>query len=212
MGKCWFAGIDERNDVPMSVYEDLKALLEKELGYLPSGPGLDMLLSRGTVEDFSRGDVVIEKGNRCSDVFIIKSGIARFVDFDGDRERTFAFALPGTIFASKHSFVMGLPSYYQVEACCDSEFLRIDMKSFWEVMECDHQVALWMLRYAYGELFYQEHKNAVVHNGSASDRYRSMLGDRPEIIEKVSQKIIASYLGVTPEYLSKLKREFLKGK
>ena len=65
-----------------------------------------------------------------------------------------------------------------------------------------------MLRYAYGELFYQKQKNPAVQNGSARERYQNMFGDRPEIIEKVPQKIIASYLGVTPEYFSRLKKEY----
>ncbi len=195
----------------MSKFSELRVLLEKELGYLPGGGAIDALLSRGVVKRYSRGDAVIAEGTTCSDIFIICSGITRFVDMNGDRERTFAFALSGTIFASKYSFVMDMPSYYRVEACCDTELLCIRKADFWEVMGEHHELALWMLHYAYGELFFQEHKNAMVHNGSASERYRRMLGDRTEIVEKVPQKIIASYLGVTPEYLSKLKREFLKG-
>jgi len=49
-----------------------------------------------------------------------------------------------------------------------------------------------------------------VHNGTAADRYRRMLADRPEITDRVPQKMVASYLGVTPEYLSKLKRDYFK--
>lgn len=104
---------------------------------------------------------------------------------------------------------MQLPSYYQVEACCDAELLVISRDDFWSVAEQSHELALWLLRYAHGELFYQEYKNAAIHNGTAAERYRKMMNDRPSIIENVSQKIIASYLGVTPEYLSKLKHEFL---
>jgi CRP-like cAMP-binding protein len=191
--------------------EKLKLLLKDELGFLPNGEAMDRLLERGNMEHFTRGDIIIEKGRKCADIFIMADGIIRFVDYDGDRERTFAFALPGTIFMSKHSFAMNLPSYYQVEACCETALLRIRKDDFWEVLGENRDLAIWMLHYAYGELFFQEHKNAVVHNGSAADRYRSMLGDRPMIIEKVPQKIIASYLGVTPEYLSRLKREYLHG-
>lgn len=187
----------------------IKSLLIKELGYLPDD--IDLLLSRGALIRCHKGEVLIECGKLCDSAFIVKSGIMRFVDMNGDRERTFAFALPGTLFFSKHSFVMKQPSYYQVEACCDSELLEISCQDFWNVAELSHDISLWLLKYAHGELFCQEYKNAVVHNGSAAERYRKMLGDRPEIIENVSQKIIASYLGVTPEYLSKLKGQLLKG-
>ena len=42
--------------------------------------------------------------------------------------------------------------------------------------------------------------------GPAKERYESILKNRPEIIKNVSLKIIASYLGITPQYLSKLRR------
>lgn len=192
----------------MNNNDELKQLLEQELGYLP-GCSIDLLLSKGVIKHYHKGGVIIECGKLCDDVFIIKEGIMRFVDMNGDRERTFAFALPGTLFFSKHSFVMSLPSYYQVEACCECELLVISRRDFWQAAEESHELALWLLHYAHGELFYQEYKNSAVHNGTAAERYRKMIADRPAIIKTVSQKIIASYLGVTPEYLSKLKREFL---
>lgn len=192
-------------------YDRLKLLLKDELGYLPRA-GLDELFSRGEVNRLSRGDVVIAEGVKCPDVYIIQDGIVRFVDMNGDKERTFGFGLPGTIFSSKHSFAMDLPSYYRAEACCDTVLMHIKKEDFWEVVPKYHELTIWMLRYAYGELFYHEYRNAVVHKGSAVERYRSMACDRPEIIRKVPQKIIASYLGVTPEYLSKLKNIYLKSR
>ncbi len=192
-------------------YDRLKLLLKDELGYLPRA-GLDELFSRGEVNRLSRGDVVIAEGVKCPDVYIIQDGIVRFVDMNGDKERTFGFGLPGTIFSSKHSFAMDLPSYYRAEACCDTVLMHIKKEDFWEVVPKYHELTIWMLRYAYGELFYHEYRNAVVHKGSAVERYRSMACDRPEIIRKVTQKIIASYLGVTPEYLSKLKNIYLKSR
>ncbi|MDE6114787.1 Crp/Fnr family transcriptional regulator [Barnesiella sp. WM24] len=193
-------------------FERLKSLLKNELGYLPDGDGLEVLFSRGETMNLSRGGIVIEEGMKCPDVYIVEDGIVRFVDMNGDKERTFGFGLPGTMFSSKHSFVMNLPSYYRVEACCPTTLMHIKKDDFWDVVTSYHELTIWMLQYAYGELFFQEYKNAVVHNGSTAERYRRMIGDRPEIMEKVSQKNIASYLGVTPEYLSKLKREFLKSR
>ncbi len=190
--------------------DKLKQLLHDELGYLPEGEGIDAMLQRGELQTFQAGDVVIEMDRYCPDVFIVRDGIVRFTDMDSMRERTFAFALPGTIFMSKHSFVMHRPSYYSVEACCETQLLRISHSDFWDLVGKYHELALYMLHYAYGEMFFQEHKNASVINGSARERYKKMLGDRPYIIEKVPQRIIASYLGITPEYFSKLKREYLK--
>ena len=190
--------------------EAVKNLIKKELGYLPEGTGLDELLSKAHREIYMRGQVIIREGTKNANLYIVTRGILRMADMNGDRERTFSFALPGSIVTSKYSFVMDLPSYYRMEACCDTEILVINRDDFWEVVNRDHEFALWMLKYALGECFYQEYKNASVHNGTAADRYRRLLADRPEITDRVPQKMVASYLGVTPEYLSKLKRDYFK--
>lgn len=190
--------------------EKLKELLKNELGYLPENNAIDILLDLGQSAEYSRGDIIVPAGEFVPDVFIVESGIVRFVDMNGDRERTFGFAISGTVFMSKHSFVMDLPSYYQVEVCCDSFVMTIKRDAFRKAIRESQDLALWMLDYAYGELFYQEHKNKAIHNGTAAERFKSLTIDRPEIVEKVPQKVIASYLGVTPEYLSKLKKEILR--
>lgn len=192
--------------------EKLKRLLKEELGFLPEGSGMDRLLDRGEWLDLPSKSIIMEAGRKTPDVYMLRDGIIRFCDMDGDKERTFAFALPGTMLQNKHSFVMHLPSYYQVETCCPSVILRISEQDFWEVVNSDHNLALWMLHYAYGELFYQEYKYSNTHNGTASERFEAMLTDRPIIIEKVPQRIIASYLGITPEYFSCLKRRLLRNK
>lgn len=192
--------------------KQLLQLLEKELGHLPEGPGMDQLLAAGQLVEYRAHDILIEAGDVNRDVFIVNSGIIRFVDMDGRKERTFAFALPGTIFMSKYSFVMDKPSYYQISACCECSVLRISYKDFWDCIDRYPSLAKWMLQYAYGELFFQEYKNSEVFNGTAKERFVRLLVDRPEILIKVPQKIIASYLGVTPEYYCVVKRNWLKKK
>ncbi|MCM1006234.1 MAG: cyclic nucleotide-binding domain-containing protein [Lachnospiraceae bacterium] len=190
--------------------DELKKLLKDELGFLPEGDGMDRLLERGDWFSCPGRTMLVEAGKKATDVLIVREGIVRFWDMDGDKERTFAFGLPGSLMQNKHSFVMHLPSYFNVETCCPTTILRISEKDFWEVVNSDHSLTLWMLHYAYGELFFQEHKNSKTHNGTAWDRFKAMLGDRPMIMEKVPQRIVASYLGITPEYFSSLKRRFLR--
>ncbi len=193
------------HDIDKREIEEMKQLLKEEVGFLPAGPGLDHALSYA---DWMRVDskyVVIEMGKTCPDVFIVKDGIIRVWDFDGEKERTFGFGLPGTIFESKHSFVMHGPSYYQVETCCPSTILRIPEKEFWNTVETDHSFAIFMLHNAYGELYSHEFKESTINNGTARERFEAMLKYRPVILEKVPQKIIASYLGITLSTLSRLR-------
>ena len=203
--------VNDKAIIDITDIEEMKRLLKEEVGFLPSGPGLDHLLMSAEWLRVAAKYVVIEMGKTCPDVYIIRDGIIRVWDFDGEKERTFGFGLPGTIFESKHSFVMHGPSYYQVETCCPSVILRIPEREFWNTVETDPTFAVFMLHNAYGELYSHEFKESTVNNGTARQRFEAMLKYRPVILEKVPQKIIASYLGITSEYFSVLKRKCLKG-
>ena len=73
-------------------------------------------------------------------------------------------------------------------------------------MESSHEFARWALSYEQGQLYYLEKKDTVI-NGDARERYESLLRQRPDILEKVALKHIASYLGITPQYFSRLKQQ-----
>lgn len=192
--------------------DHLLQLLERELGHLPQGDGLLELLDASELKKFSTNDIIIKSGRVVRDVFIVNTGIVRFADVTDDKDRTFGFALPGSIFSSKYSFVMNRPSYYQVTACCDTSVIQIPYNIFWAHVKRYPALAIWLLEYAYGEMFFQEYKNSQVFNGTAKERFIRQLGDRPEIINSVPQKYIASYLGITPEYYCQIKRDYLLGR
>lgn len=189
--------------------DDFKALLEKEIGWLPEGDGIDRLIEHAEVLKLKSREILIHAGECKPDVYILKEGILRYADMDGDKERTYVFALPGTMFMSRHSFSMNLPSYFQIEACCPVVVYKISRDDFWEIVKSDSRLMLWVLKYAHAELFYLEYKMKNITNGDAKDRFLTILKDRPEIIRLVPQKIIASYLGMTPEYYSYIKRKVM---
>ena len=62
----------------------------------------------------------------------------------------------------------------------------------------------WRLRLAYDQFYFTEMRNQVI-KGDARQRYAALLQSRPEIVQKVTLKIIATYLGITPQYLSHLR-------
>lgn len=192
--------------------ENIKELLRQEVGLDPNGKEVDKFLALAKEIPFSAGEPIIETGEVNGNVYVVKKGIIRYVDMDGDRERTFAFGLPGTLFMSMYSFWRGEPSYYRIEACCDSVMLMVTKKDFWGLVDNNLDVAKWMLNIAYGELWFLEHINSNVRNGSAVQRFLALWNQRPEIIRMVPQRIIASYLEITPEYLSRIKRDVIRGK
>lgn len=187
--------------------ELLKKRLRQECDMVPSDTVLESFVALGTERRFREEEVVIGVGEVKPSVYVVKDGLLRMVDMNGGRERVVAFGLEGTVYASKHSFVKMQPSYYEVVACCDSVLLEISRDSMSRWLRSCHEGAIWFLRLMLEELYFLEYNNATVHNGTGLERFRSLLKTRPEIIGRVRQKHIASYLGISPEYLCRLRKK-----
>lgn len=186
--------------------EDLKKLLRKESIFSPSDELLDRLLSLGHIIKASSGTILTEAGQIDTNIYIVKKGVARLSDYNGNRDRTFAFGMPGTLFYNKHSFVKDLPSYYRIDLWGDCEIVCISRDDILRLINESHEAAIWMLMMSMEELFFQEYKNSGVYNGNATERFLALIRQRPELISYVPQKILASYLNISPEYFSRLKK------
>lgn len=153
----------------------------------------------------AKGERVISEGDTDDNLYIIEKGIMRCWYNDGKKEVTQAFGLPGTIELSFHSYYDGQPSPVNFEACCPSRLLKVARADFDALVERSHLFARWCLRVAQCQLFHYEIRRRVI-KGDAYERYKALVRHRPEIIRNVPLKVIASYLGITPEYLSALRK------
>lgn len=185
--------------------ENLKKALAEESPFKLSEEVMDKFCSIMEEKRLKKREVMIQCGELNDNIYVVKEGILRRSHMDGDKEVTVAFALTGTVIISYHSFCYHLPAYYQFDACCDSVVMVVSKSKFDQLVAESHEFAMWALNMAYCSLYYYEVKQSVI-NGTAIDRYRALLKNRPEILKKVSLKIVASYLGVTNAYLSRIRK------
>lgn len=187
----------------------IKELLRKECEYQLSDEMLDEFLSRMSERVFKSKSALISCGDVDTNVYIVKEGIFRISHMDGTKEITTGFALPGTMLVSWFSFYYNKPAYFQIDACCDSLVLQLPRAAFNQYVRESHEFSQWALSMAQCQLYYDEYKQSVI-NGNAKERYLSLLNNRPEILQNVSLGIVASYLGVTPQYLSYIRGQLGK--
>ena len=189
----------------------LKELLAQECTFRPSDELLDKLLAPAETIELKKGEILIMGGIVDPNIYIVKDGILRYAYMDGLKEMTFVFALAASVIIAMHSYYAHLPAFYQVESCCKSTVLKIPKSHYDNLIVSSHEFAQWALSYSQGQIFYLEKKNSVV-NGNAKERFISLIQKRPEIMEKVPLKYIASYLGITQPYLSRLRGELKNDK
>lgn len=189
--------------------ENLKDLLYKECTYRLREDVMDRFLDMMNEVKLKRYEPLIAYGTLDTHIYILKEGIMRMHYLEGKNERTHAFALPGTLFASWHSYYMRQAAFLQLEACTDSVVLKISKSNFDALIDDSHEFAKWVISMAQSQLYSYEMRLVVI-NGTARERFAGLIKNRPKIMENVSQGIIASYLGITESYLSRLKKEMLR--
>lgn len=189
--------------------DDLKKVLSNECKYHISEKMLDILFEQVEEIRIKSKESIIEYGVVNSNIYIVKSGILAGMYFDGNKEKTFGFASSGTLLLSPHSYYMGKESFIHLEACTESVVLKVSKKDFDKILMEHHEFALWMYTMAMAQIFVFEMKLSLI-NGTAKERYSSLFKNRPDIINSVSMKLLASYLDVTPSYLCRIKREIMR--
>ena len=187
--------------------DTLRKQLDAECGYRMKDETMDRLLGLMTEFELKRNKALIPYGECDNNIYVVREGIVRIAYFDGFKEKTFGFALPGTLMISYYAFCKNTPSFSKYEACCDSVIMKIPKAKFIELANQSHDFALWVMHMSLEQLLFHERKMEII-NGDAKEQLEALIEHRPEIIENVSSKIIASYIGITQQYLRTLKQQF----
>lgn len=188
--------------------EKLRELIKKESTYTLQEELIERLIDMGTIIRLRSGEQITRAGEVDPDFYILIEGIMRCYHMEGESglERTSYFGLPGTVCISYHSYLRGQPSPNTHEVCCPSTIMKVRKVDFASLIDSSAEFARWCLGNVQYQLYFFEMKGRVV-KGPAKERYEAILKTRPEIIHNVSLRIIASYLGITPQYLSKLRKQ-----
>ncbi len=147
-------------------------------------------------------------GEVCHYLYFITKGCMRsfYIDTKGV-EHIYQIRMDNNWISDLESFFSQTPSKYHIEPLEDSHLLRISHERFEQLL-----VEVPRLERYFRILFQKAYVNALHRlNGTmwetALDRYNEMLKEQPEVFQRVPLIYIASYLGITPESLSRIRRQ-----
>jgi CRP-like cAMP-binding protein len=155
-----------------------------------------------------RKERLLEPGNICRFEAFITKGVLRSYTTDAKgSEHTNQLAFEDHWVGDLYSSATNTPSMLCIEAIEPSEgvlFNRADMEQLYQTIPAMNTVMRILLQNAYVAL--QRRHNATL-SISAEERYLHLLNYQPNIIQRVPLVHIASYLGITPESLSRIRRQ-----
>jgi len=152
-------------------------------------------------------DLLLEEGQVCNFIAFLNSGVLREYSFQNDKETTVDFVSENQFTSDFQSFIMQVPSVQYLEALTDVDLLILkkeDINSLYD------QYKIWE---RFGRLIIEkvfcgaEAKRKKLISTSHEEQYRDFSIAYPQIVQQVPQYYIASYLGLTPEHLSRLRKK-----
>lgn len=172
-----------------------------------SEPELKEFLSRCFRKEFKKKSLLSEDDKHIHEVYFIEKGILRvkIADLDG-REHTTHFAIENQFIADYNAFLTRQKSRYQLEALEDTQVVVLPREAIeWGYAHLKEGNKLGRLIAEY-YFIYLDTRIQHQYTLTAKERYDLMNSIFPNIHNRVPQHMIASYLGITPIHLSRIKR------
>lgn len=168
----------------------------------------DEIIKHFQPKTIKRNEFLLRSGEICKYNYFVNKGCLRFFTTNEDgHELTRYFAFESKFGTALSSFIEQKPSYEFIQSVVRSEVLRIPRTDFYHLVETIPEVNVIyrdILEMAY---ITSQERIYGFQGHSALERLRWLMSYQPKILSKLPNKIIASYLGVTPYTLSRLKAE-----
>lgn len=157
-------------------------------------------------QEFSKKHALLEAGQIENNLSFIETGIIRFYIPKEDNDLTFAFVLNNSFVSGYDSFLTQTPSTYYVETLTKTTLWRLTYNDLQEIYN-ETEIGNTIGRKASEDLFMKKSKRELsLLNETAEQRYLNLFTEQPDLLQHIPLKYIASYIGVTPQALSRIRK------
>lgn len=178
-----------------------------------SQPNLDTVLSYFKEQEVRKDEILLAEGETSKRMYFVKSGCVRiyFLQADG-AEATRYLAFENNFATGLTGFISQQPSQENIQALEKTELLYITRTDFHTLLD---QIPEWEKFYrSYLEAAYVTNTKRLMSfiTMDATARYQSLITEHPTIPQRLSNRMVANYLGISQEALSRLKHKLLNSK
>lgn len=155
---------------------------------------------------FNRNDYISTKGSTNTHLYYVQNGSCRVFMLDDSAEHTIRFGYTGSFITALDSFITGKPSAFYIQALKKTTLKVVDKRRYMEFIEANaSNMQLWY-QLLEGLILQQMEREVDLLTASPDERYDRVLKRSPQLFQEIPQKYIASYLRMTPETFSRLKK------
>lgn len=158
----------------------------------------------------AKGDFFLREGNICKFVGFINKGLVRYFVLKNDEESTFEFTKEGDFISDYTSFNRQTKSIQNIEAIEDCELLVIDhikLQHIFNNTPNGNYLGRQIIEHRFDVMVNQL---LAVYMQNSEQRYEKFVNEYTDLIQRIPQYLIASYVGVQPPSLSRIRKRLAK--
>lgn len=186
-----------------SIHQGLKNFLRQYHGF--SDDELENITKHFKSHELKKGEFLLEKGQICTNIYFVSKGCVRLYYLNEGVETCVWFSFENNSAIELYSYLSQTPSDYYLEC--------IEGGTVWEISKADinklcieHNSLHTFFRNFWEDVIVNLLKRlASLQRDSAEQRYLDLLND-PSYLQRIPQKYLASYIGITPTSLSRIRR------
>lgn len=163
--------------------------------------------SRLIFKRYRKGDMLLREGRICDKLYFLEQGFLRFYVLKKRKEATKFFTQAPYCFTSQRSFANYVPTKDNIEVLVDTTIWEMSKTDAFDLLSLEN----WneFVRKLIQEVqFYTEEILEESQSYTAEERYIKLLEEKSPIIQFAPLKDIASYLGIAPQSLSRIRKKY----
>lgn len=172
----------------------------------------EIIISKFKLVHFSKNDYLLQEGKTENNYWFIENGFVRsYVTDTVGNDITTNFYAVGDIVIDWTSFFLRSPARENIQALTDCTCWQLDFDTFQQLFHSIQSFREQGRTTLVNSYFSLKNQSVSLIADQAKDRYMRLLKEKPHIVQNVSLKHIATYLGITDTSLSRIRKEISNG-
>ncbi|WP_164875583.1 Crp/Fnr family transcriptional regulator [Apibacter sp. HY039] len=160
-----------------------------------------------TYQKINKKEYLLKQGDKCQYNYFIISGVCRMYTFTEEgKEQTIQFAIENWWITDYDSFGKDKSSVYYIQALENAEVLKINRKKLDELLEDIPKLEKYFRMLLERAFAAAMHRIYLILTTPKKELFLTFVQSYPQFVQRVSQKILSTFLGLTPEYVSEIRK------
>ncbi|TRX48054.1 Crp/Fnr family transcriptional regulator [Fulvivirga sp. M361] len=159
-------------------------------------------------KEYKKGQVILQSGKVCKKLYFLESGFLRYYVFKDGSDISKYFTVPPYCFTSQRSFANEIPAEDNIETLENCVVWEMSKSDTFDLLACP-KWSEFVRKLVQEVQYYTEQILEELQNKTAEERYIKMIEENNILIAKVPLKHIASYLGIAPQSLSRIRKKYV---